>query len=96
MSIAVILELEIKPEFFSSFEQGMRTAFVETRAFAGCISINACRDESRPNIYIFLEHWREQADYDRYVAWRAETKFIEVMGPMLAAAPVSRVLQVLF
>jgi quinol monooxygenase YgiN len=96
MSIAVILELEVKPEFASSFEQGMRQAFPDTRAFSGCISINACKHETRPNTYIFLEHWRDQSDYDKYVKWRSGTPFMEEIGPMLAAAPVPRVLQVSF
>jgi quinol monooxygenase YgiN len=95
MSIGVILELEIKPEFAAAFEQGIQQAFPETRAFPGCISVHACRHESRPGTYVFIEHWRAQADYDNYVKWRTESAFMEQLGPILASAPIPRVLQVI-
>jgi quinol monooxygenase YgiN len=94
MAIAVILELEIKPAFVTSFEDGMRDAFVDTRAFPGCISINACKHDSRPNTYVFLEHWREHADYQNYIKWRSESKFMEQLVPMLVAQPVPRILPI--
>ncbi|MDB6062948.1 MAG: antibiotic biosynthesis monooxygenase subfamily protein [Verrucomicrobiaceae bacterium] len=94
MSISVILELNIKPEFIADFEAGIKQAFPETRAFPGCISVNACRHESRPNTYLFLEHWREQADYENYIKWRTETAFMEQLMAIIASPPVSRVLQV--
>jgi quinol monooxygenase YgiN len=94
MSISVILELEVKPEFAATFEQGLAQAFPETRAFPGCISVHACRHDSKPGTYVFLEHWREQANYDSYVKWRTDTGFMDQMGPILASPPVLRVLQV--
>ncbi len=95
MSISVILELDIKPEFAKDFEQGVQQAFPETRAFPGCISVNACRHESRPNVYLFIEHWREQADYENYIKWRTETAFMDQLASIVASPPVTRVLQVI-
>jgi quinol monooxygenase YgiN len=95
MTIAVILELELQPRFAASFEEIIQKALPDTRQFAGCIYVNACKHESRPNTYILLEHWREQADHDRYVKWRTDTGFMEQMGPTMANPPAMRVLQVI-
>jgi quinol monooxygenase YgiN len=95
MSIGVILELEFQPQFAASFEERIRQALPETRVFPGCISVNACKHESRPSTYVLVEHWREQADYDRYVKWRTDTGFMDQMGPTLASPPVVRVLPVI-
>ena len=94
MSISVILELEIKPEFSADFERGIQQAFPETRAFPGCISVHACHHDSRPNTYIFLEHWRAKADYESYIKWRTETGFMQRMQDILVSPPVPRMLQV--
>jgi quinol monooxygenase YgiN len=95
MTIAVILELEFQPSFSASFEDIISNALPDTRKFAGCIYVNACKHESRPNTYVLLEHWREQADYDRYTKWRTDTGMMDQMGPTLASPPVLRVLPVI-
>lgn len=94
MTISVILEMEIKPEFIKDFEQGIQQAFPETRAFPGCISVHACHHDTRPNTYIFLEHWREKTDYENYIKWRTETGFMEQMAGIIVGALEPRILQV--
>ena len=47
-------------------------------------------NQDDPANLILLEQWQTRADYETYVAWRAEQGTLESLGALMASAPSIR------
>jgi quinol monooxygenase YgiN len=73
MAVTVVLELHLKPEGVADTLSDLERQLPDTRAYDGCLSVETFVDQDDPCHVVLIERWREKADQERYLAWRAET-----------------------
>jgi quinol monooxygenase YgiN len=90
MSVMVIFEGKVKPDVLDRLKASLPRVFPETRAFDGCLGIQAyINDENECNI-VFIEHWKSKAHYERYLAWRTETGVVAGLERAMQEPPTIR------
>ncbi len=90
MSIHVLLEVNVKPESADDMNALMKENLPDTRAFDGCEGITIQSNAEDPSNVIALEQWLSREHYEKYLAWRTETGFMDKMVSMLAGEPSIR------
>lgn len=90
MSVLVILEANVKPESADDLNTMMKEGLPDTRAFAGCQGITAHSNLDDPSNVVLVEHWDSKEHYEKYLAWRMETGFLEKMVSLLSGEPSIR------
>lgn len=93
MSVKIILEIEVKPEAAVEMEAGMKAALPDTRAYDGCISVDAMKRADDPNVFVLFEEWETQGHLERYTQWRTETGFFDEWAPLMASEPTMTFLE---
>ena len=88
MKNLVIVVFPAKKEKFEDLKNTLKEAFVDTRAFEGCISIDTYEDLSTNTIYL-IEDWESLDNHTDYSNWRAETGLADVLEPLLVGGAVS-------
>ncbi|MET4782730.1 antibiotic biosynthesis monooxygenase [Glaciihabitans sp. UYNi722] len=82
--IKVLLDAQLKSESLEESYQGVHDTLIETREFAGAISIEVLIDQADAAHLIVLETWESAAHHDAYTAWRAgdgkPTKLLAVIA----------------
>ena len=58
----------IKPESREAFLAAAREVIAQTRREPGSLSYSCYEDIAEPNVFIFYEEWRAQADIDAHLA----------------------------
>ena len=91
MTVTALLELRLKPESLDAAYQLLREILADTRAFAGCESVNVLIDNADPAHVILHESWASTEADAAYRAWR-EGDGATTLGSMLTGAPVLTVL----
>ncbi|MFD4295206.1 putative quinol monooxygenase [Rhodococcus sp. NPDC058505] len=87
MALIAVLELTFKPDALDAARAVMGRVLTETRAFDGCLGVDAVIDATSPNTWRFIERW-ESAEHDAaYRRFRAGEGAITDLGPLLAGAP---------
>ena len=89
MSVMVTVEFSFKPESYAAALEMLKASLGDTRNFEGCLKLDTYVDETN-NTVLLVEEWEETSHQEKYMAWRMETGFIDVIGPMIASAPVSK------
>lgn len=84
MSVMVTVSIQYKPETAEAGLEGMKEALVDTRAFAGCESVD-CYYEAATHTLFLVELWDKAESQEAYLAWRVETGMIEAMADIVAA-----------
>lgn len=92
MSVIVLFEPKAAPGQEHAVHSMLAEILPDTRAFDGCESLTAHRDEDDPAQLVLIEYWRSREHYDAYLQWRAERGDIERLGALLAGPPVIRYL----
>ncbi len=91
MSVLVTLELPTKPGAVDDFLAALKVALVDTRAYAGCLSVETYVDRENENI-LLVEQWETAEHQQAYMAWRVETGLMDAIGGFLSGAPLARTL----
>jgi quinol monooxygenase YgiN len=87
MSHTVIAEFPCAPGKGAEFLSLLLPALADTRAFAGCQLVETYVDQDKPDLIVLWEKWAQRSNQEAYMAWRAETGMLDVIGPFLSAAP---------
>ena len=87
MSSVVTLDLAVDPARVDDFLAALKAALPDTRAYAGCRSIDILTDQDKPGHVLFYEVWDSRAHHEKYLAWRTETGMMDQLGPYLTAPP---------
>jgi len=94
VSVTIWMDLHLTPEGAeASRNGGFAETFKDTRAFDGCEFINAYGVEGDPDRFIIFERWASKDHYDRYIAWRRSTGYLEQAGMRMASPPQLRYLE---
>jgi quinol monooxygenase YgiN len=86
-TVTITLVLTLKPEAVAPFTKGLREMLGETKSFPGCVGIRVLQNKTDPNQLIFIEEWKSEEDYGKYVAWRTGRGDLDTMANALAAPP---------
>jgi quinol monooxygenase YgiN len=62
----------------------LSAALVETRAYDGCLSVEAFVDADKPDTVVLIEEWETRGHNERYMAWRVENGLVDMLQPILA------------
>lgn len=90
MSVAVFVELTVKPELVDEMKAALKQILPETRKFKGCRAIDVWGNQDQSNNIILSEIWETKEDHQKYVAWRTETGAMAELGARLAEPPSIR------
>ena len=93
MPIMVVVEGKAKKEAVDRMKATLKKGFKETRAYDGCMSINAYTLDDDGQTFLFVQHWETKPHYERYLAWRTETGFVAELVNMLESGPSIRFFQ---
>ena len=90
MSINVILDVQAKSECADELKANFEAILSDTRSYKGCIEVKVLANQDDPANLILLEQWQTRADYEAYVAWRAEQGTLESLRALMASDPSIR------
>ena len=90
MAVTVLLELQVKEDQINTMLETMKAILPDTRAYDGCLGVDVVQNQDEPANIILIEKWESKPHYEKYLAWRTETGFIEKMGAVLSAPPSIR------
>ena len=78
----------IKPESREAFLAVARDVIAQTRREPGSLSYSCYEDIAEPNVFIFYEEWRMQADIDAHLAQPYTQALLAAAAQWVAAPPV--------
>ena len=87
MSHTVMVEFPCAPGKGPEFLSLLLTALTDTRAFDGCQLIETYVDHDNPDLIVLWEKWAQRSNQEAYMAWRAETGMMGLIGPFLSGPP---------
>ncbi|MDP6951328.1 MAG: putative quinol monooxygenase [Alphaproteobacteria bacterium] len=90
MAVTVILETTAKPGGGDELLAFFDSILADTRAYAGCISIDTLRNMETPDEIVVYERWETADDHGKYMGWRTETGVVDQIVALLAGPPVVR------
>jgi quinol monooxygenase YgiN len=90
VTVIVLLEFQVKSESLEETKAMLKAILPDTRSYAGCLGLDVGCDADEPTKFVFCERWESREHYDRYLAWRTETGFMDRFGGHLAGAPTIR------
>jgi quinol monooxygenase YgiN len=85
-----VIEVQIKPEALEQVKAGLKAALPDTRAYDGCLGVDCYANTEDPNNLIVIDVWESEKHYEKYMAWRTETGFMEQMAAAFSAPPSFR------
>lgn len=88
MSVTVLATLKLKPGLADTVLGGLKDMLPDTRAYAGCESVDVVRDMDNPDTVILVEQWGARSDHEAYMAWRTETGALAAMAEVMAEPPI--------
>ena len=87
MSIGVTVDLAIDPAKLDEFLAFIMEIAPQTRSYDGCQHFDIWVDQDEAGRVLFYELWDSREQYEKYVAWRAETGALDKLGPFVTAPP---------
>jgi quinol monooxygenase YgiN len=85
MDVTILLEVQVKPEKVGALKATLKEMLVDTRAFDGCIGVQAIQDLENPGNIVLVQKWKSRGHYEKYNAWRAKTGAASAAAEKLAA-----------
>lgn len=86
MPVTVVLEMHYKPERVQDALDNLAKLLPDTRAFAGCLSVQTLRKEEDPGNITLLERWESKEHQQRYIAWRQSQPRDDSLADAVTAA----------
>ena len=90
MSVTILVEFRVKPEKVDTLKKRFKEILPDTRAYDGCQELKVYNSQDDPTNIVLVEHWDSRPQYEKYLAWRTETGFLEELGAVLAGPPSIR------
>lgn len=87
MTTQVMLEFRAREGCADKVCDWLRSVLPDTRGYRGCVSLHVVRDQEDPMQFVIVEQWDQRADYESYLAWRAERGDMEIFGAMMDGPP---------
>jgi len=62
----------------------LKESLPDTRSFEGCQGIQLYVSIESPSKLVLHEKWTSEEAFKKYIAWRAETRALDRLAPMLS------------
>jgi len=85
--LIVHVQAVIKPESRAAFLAAARDVIAQTRQEPGSLGYSCYEDIAEPNVFIFYEEWRTQADLDAHLAQPYTQALLAAAAQWLATPP---------
>jgi len=92
MSVLVLFEATAAAGQEAAMEALFADILPDTRAYEGCESLTAHRNQDAPAELVLVERWSSRERHGDYLRWREERGDIERLAGLLAGPPVTRYL----
>lgn len=73
MSVLVLAESNVKPEYVNEFKAFIKEDFTHTRAAKGCLGVQLHINQDEPTNMIIVAEWETREDRQKIADWRVET-----------------------
>jgi len=94
VAVTVIVRLQAKPGEGDRMVEVVKEITPDSIDKDGWVAFELVRDLDDPDTLVMIEKWRDRADHEAYVAWRAETgKGAAELGEVIGAPPEIRYLE---
>ncbi len=87
MSATVIVEMDAKPEEINNIIGAFKEVLKDTRTYEGNQGVELFQSQDNPASMFLYETWESKEHYEKYLAWRGETGFLDTLVSMLNAPP---------
>lgn len=84
MSVIVTLEARAKPGQAASLRETFLAILPDTRAYAGCESLEFVVNQDDADVVMLWEVWKDRQSYETYLQWRVERGDVEKLAGILA------------
>jgi len=94
MAVRVMVRMRAKPGEGDRLLQVVKDLTPDSIGREGAGEFELVRDLDDPDLLVMIERWRNRADHEAYVRWRAETMIgVAELGAVLAEPPEIRYLE---
>jgi quinol monooxygenase YgiN len=94
VAVTVIVRLQAKPGEGDRLLEVVKEITPDSIDKDGAGRFELVRDLDDPDTLVMIEKWRDRADHEAYVAWRAETGIgAAELGALIGAPPEIRYLE---
>ncbi len=91
MAVMVLVEAQAKPDRLAELQELMRRdGLDDTRGSYGCTGLTVYINQDDECNMVLVEAWESREKYEKYLAWRQETGFLDKITEMLASEPSIR------
>ncbi len=90
MAVMVLVEAQAKPDRLAELQELMRDGLGDTRGYDGCTRLTTYINQDDDCNMVLVEAWESREQYEKYLAWRQETGFLDKLTEMLASEPSIR------
>ena len=90
MAVRVILEVRAKPGTGSELIAFFKSILPETRAYAGCTSVDVLQNSDDADNVVVVEVWEAREQYEEYLAWQRDRGTSGRLKERLAEPPTIR------
>ncbi len=87
MTLTALLDLTLTPQSLADAPKVLRETLQDTRAFAGCLSVEVLRSTQEPTRILLVERWESFEADAAYRAWRATPQGASRLKTLLAGPP---------
>ncbi len=90
MAVRVIVNAKAKPGTGDEIVAFFRSILPETRAYEGCVSVDALQNSDDADNVVLVEEWASREQYEKYLAWQRERGTSGRLAEALAEPPSIR------
>ena len=85
--VRMIVRFRTKPDKVGDFQSLMSDMREPTRAETGCLSYELQQSMEEPELFVFVEDWRSDADAASHLMTPHVQRILPLLGNILAAPP---------
>lgn len=92
MAVLVLLKLQAKSGRGSDIVGRLKSVLDHTRGFDVRNSLTVYKNQEDADNLVFVAQWKSKANYEKYLAWRAERGETDMLAGVLEKPPSTRYL----
>ena len=87
MAITVLLEAKAKSGTGNDFLAILKEILPDTRSHDGCKEITVYQNQDDADVVDLVGKWESKEKYEKYLGWRQERGYMEILAGALAGEP---------
>lgn len=70
--VMITVKIEVKSEVIDDYLAALPESIAEVASRPGFRDLRCTRNKDNPNLFMWVENWDSEDDYNAYIAWRTE------------------------